>query len=56
MLRRMLARIPTRWRGAIMLTAFTLFSPFWIVSIVWEAVLTDGVSARPENGAELASS
>ena len=41
LLRRFVSWIPARWRGAVLLTGFTLLFPLWITLVLWEAVLGD---------------
>jgi hypothetical protein len=48
LLRGLFSRLPTRWRGAVMLSAFAVLFPFWLTSIVWEAVTADGASSSRE--------
>ena len=50
-LRRLLSRIPGRWRAAVMLAAFTVFFPVWITSIIWDAVNEDTATASQESSA-----
>lgn len=50
-LRRLLSRIPGRWRAAVMLAAFTVLFPVWITSIIWDAVNEDTTPASQESGA-----
>jgi hypothetical protein len=48
LLRRLIASIPARWRGVVMLTTFTILFPLWITAVICEALMADDSIAVPQ--------